>query len=267
MRANGLLAPLRHEWLPSLTNLDARFRAPAWDPALQWGVPYMWNGTGIVYNRSLQPRARALGRPVESAPEGPPHHAGRSRGHAGRVPQEARPALQRHRPARTGAAPSRRPSRRSRCCAPTSTPKCATSWWRATCWPRSSGPPRRSRPSMPRRTWRSSIRRRAFRSTAIARSSCARAAASRLAHQFLDYLLRPAVSARIVEATRTATANGAARRRCCPSPLRRTPSALSAARGLRAGRMAAHARPRPRSGCATASGRRSSRHDGAWILE
>ncbi len=34
---------------------------------------------------------------------------------------------------------------------------------------------------------------------------------SRLAHQFLDYLLRPKVSARIVEATKTATANGAAR--------------------------------------------------------
>jgi spermidine/putrescine-binding protein len=33
----------------------------------------------------------------------------------------------------------------------------------------------------------------------------------RLAHQFLDYLLRPAVSAQIVDATRTATANAAAR--------------------------------------------------------
>jgi spermidine/putrescine transport system substrate-binding protein len=32
-----------------------------------------------------------------------------------------------------------------------------------------------------------------------------------LAHQFLDYLLRPAVSAKIVDATRTATANAAAR--------------------------------------------------------
>jgi spermidine/putrescine transport system substrate-binding protein len=31
-----------------------------------------------------------------------------------------------------------------------------------------------------------------------------------LAHRFLDYLLRPAVSAQIVQATRTATANGAA---------------------------------------------------------
>jgi spermidine/putrescine transport system substrate-binding protein len=32
------------------------------------------------------------------------------------------------------------------------------------------------------------------------------------AHRFIDYLLRPAVAAAIVEATRTATCNGAARR-------------------------------------------------------
>jgi spermidine/putrescine transport system substrate-binding protein len=34
---------------------------------------------------------------------------------------------------------------------------------------------------------------------------------ARLAHEFINYLLRPRVSARIVEATKTATANGAAR--------------------------------------------------------
>ena len=54
MRAYGLVAPLRHEWLSGLFNLDPRCRAPAWDPELQWGVPYMWNGTGIVYNRGVQ---------------------------------------------------------------------------------------------------------------------------------------------------------------------------------------------------------------------
>ena len=47
-------------------------------------------------------------------------------------------------------APNRRPSRRSRCCAPTSMPKSATNWSPVTCWPRNSGPPPRSRPSMPR---------------------------------------------------------------------------------------------------------------------
>jgi spermidine/putrescine transport system substrate-binding protein len=55
MRAYGLLAPLRHEWLPNLGNLAAEFRAPQWDAGLVWGVPYMWNSTGIVYNRGLQP--------------------------------------------------------------------------------------------------------------------------------------------------------------------------------------------------------------------
>jgi spermidine/putrescine transport system substrate-binding protein len=46
---------------------------------------------------------------------------------------------------------------------------------------------------------------------------------ARLAHQFLDYLLRPAVSAKIVESTRTATANGAALD-FLPESVRRTPS-------------------------------------------
>jgi spermidine/putrescine transport system substrate-binding protein len=46
---------------------------------------------------------------------------------------------------------------------------------------------------------------------------------NRLAHQFLDYLLRPAVSAKIVESTRTATANAAALE-FLPESVRRTPS-------------------------------------------
>jgi spermidine/putrescine-binding protein len=46
---------------------------------------------------------------------------------------------------------------------------------------------------------------------------------ARLAHQFLDYLLRPAVSAKIVEATRTATANAAALD-FLPESVRRTPT-------------------------------------------
>lgn len=51
----GLLQPLHHEWLPNLPNLDPRFRAPMWDRELQWNVPYMWFGTGIAYNQSVQP--------------------------------------------------------------------------------------------------------------------------------------------------------------------------------------------------------------------
>jgi spermidine/putrescine transport system substrate-binding protein len=59
MRENGLLAPLRHEWLPNLPNLAPGFREPVWDPRLEWGVPYMWYGTGIVYNRSVAPAPAA----------------------------------------------------------------------------------------------------------------------------------------------------------------------------------------------------------------
>ena len=47
----GLLQPLRHEWLPGLSNLDRRFRTPTWDRDLQWSVPWMWFATGIVYNK------------------------------------------------------------------------------------------------------------------------------------------------------------------------------------------------------------------------
>jgi spermidine/putrescine transport system substrate-binding protein len=50
MARNGMIADLDHSRLPSLNNLDARFQRPDWDPALRWGAPYMWNATGIAYN-------------------------------------------------------------------------------------------------------------------------------------------------------------------------------------------------------------------------
>lgn len=59
MREQGLLAPLRHDRLRNLDRLDRRFRAPAWDPGLDWCVPYMWGATGIVYNRRLVPPPRS----------------------------------------------------------------------------------------------------------------------------------------------------------------------------------------------------------------
>ena len=54
----GLLAPLEPARLPSLGNLDARFRQPIWDTGLRLGIPYMWNATGIVYNSAQTPRPR-----------------------------------------------------------------------------------------------------------------------------------------------------------------------------------------------------------------
>ena len=59
MVKHGLLAPLDHALLPALTNLEPRFQNPAWDPGLRYCVPYMWSATGIVYNRAVKPGAES----------------------------------------------------------------------------------------------------------------------------------------------------------------------------------------------------------------
>ena len=59
MRQYGLLTPLNHAWLPNLANLEPRFQAAPWDSHLEWCVPYMWGATGITYNRSVTPAPSA----------------------------------------------------------------------------------------------------------------------------------------------------------------------------------------------------------------
>lgn len=54
MRAMGLLRALDHARLPNLHHLDPLFRNPAWDTGLVWGVPYMWNATGICFAKGLE---------------------------------------------------------------------------------------------------------------------------------------------------------------------------------------------------------------------
>jgi len=55
MSAMGLLAPLDRSRLKNLGNLDLQFQSPSWDRELQWCMPYMWFGTGIAFNRSVAP--------------------------------------------------------------------------------------------------------------------------------------------------------------------------------------------------------------------
>jgi spermidine/putrescine transport system substrate-binding protein len=59
MRGMSLLADLDHARLPDIGNLDAAFRRPVWDPELRWGVPYMWNATGICHSRTAAPEITA----------------------------------------------------------------------------------------------------------------------------------------------------------------------------------------------------------------
>lgn len=55
MRDQELLTRLDHALLPNIQNLEPWFQNPLWDPGLQWSVPYMHGSTGIVYNRSISP--------------------------------------------------------------------------------------------------------------------------------------------------------------------------------------------------------------------
>ncbi len=59
MLANGLLAPIRRELLTNLPQIEARFQKPEWDPELNWSVPYMVTAAGIAYNRKLNPPPRS----------------------------------------------------------------------------------------------------------------------------------------------------------------------------------------------------------------
>jgi len=57
MREMGLLSPLDRGLLTNIVHLDPMFRRPVWDPELRWGIPYMWNGTGICYFAGLEVEA------------------------------------------------------------------------------------------------------------------------------------------------------------------------------------------------------------------
>jgi spermidine/putrescine transport system substrate-binding protein len=58
MRDLSLLAPLDRSRLPNLANLDDAFQQPSWDPDHAWCVPYGWGSCGILYNQKLVPAPR-----------------------------------------------------------------------------------------------------------------------------------------------------------------------------------------------------------------
>lgn len=55
MREQNLLAEIDHGRIPNLRHLDAAFSKPPGDPDLRHSVPYMWNATGILYNKRVSP--------------------------------------------------------------------------------------------------------------------------------------------------------------------------------------------------------------------
>jgi spermidine/putrescine transport system substrate-binding protein len=228
----GLLAPLRHESLPNLESLDTFFQRPPWDPQIEWTVPYMHGTTGIVYQKGLQlrawadlwdPRLRGKITMLDDPPEvfaaclkkiGDSLNSG--------VPEQLRKA-------ETEAIAQKRLLRaylnaevRDQL---VSGDVAAAQAWAVTAGQAIAAAPDRLAYALPVEGFP-----RYADTMAILRESHR----AELAHQFVDYLLRPEVGAAIVVATQTATANAAAQK-LLPAVLRENPVLYPSAEALARG--------------------------------
>lgn len=217
----GLAARLDSSRLANLRELEPRFRAPSWDPKLEWCVPYMWGGSGIAYNRSVAPAPAAwkdlwserlrgrltmlddpaevlgaclkkLGRPLNSTEEADLRRAERE-------------------------AIAQKPLLRAYLNAEVRDQLVAGDVLAAQLWATTAAQAIDAAPALVF-AWPAEGFALYADCAVILRESRRR----ELAHAFLDYLLRPAEAARIVQATRTATANAGARA-LLPAALRDDP--------------------------------------------
>jgi spermidine/putrescine transport system substrate-binding protein len=210
MRDMGLLAPVRHELLGNLGRLEDRFQAPPWDRGLAWCVPYMWGASGIAFNRTLTPPPSAWAdlwserlRGRLTMLDDPAEVLGASLKKLGLSVNSTDPGQLRR--AQREAIAQKRLVRaylnaevRDQLVAGD---VLASQLW-ATTAQQAIDASRDLAFVYPSEGFA------LYADNAVILRESRR---QRAAHQFMDYLLRPAVAARIVEATRTATANAGAR--------------------------------------------------------
>jgi spermidine/putrescine transport system substrate-binding protein len=209
MRQYELLQPLRREWLPNLANLDSRFAAPEWDPELRWGAPYMWYATGIVYDRGVVPAPARWGDLWDARLGGRMTMLDDSEDVLGAClkklglpfsssdPEELRRAK--------AEAIRQKPLLRAYLNAEVRDQLVAGDVLAAQLWSTTAAQAMSAAPGL---AFAYPLEGFPFYvDCAVILKESRR---ERLAHQFLDYLLRPEVSARVAEATLTATANAAA---------------------------------------------------------
>ena len=217
----GLLQPVQHDLLKNLGALAAMFQNPPWDPGLRYSAPYMHGTTGILYQKSLgpivawadlwDPRLRGKITMLDDPPEvfaaclkklGCPLNSG--------DPDQLRRAAKQ--------ALDQKPLLRAYLNAEVRDQVVAGDVGAAQAWAVTAGQAIAAAPgkldySLPKEGFA-----RYADNIAILRES----RRSALAHQFIDYLLRPEVAASIVQATQTATANAAAQR-LLPLEMRENP--------------------------------------------
>jgi spermidine/putrescine transport system substrate-binding protein len=211
MREQGLVAELDHALLPNLANLDQQYANPAWDPGLRYSIPYMLGSTGILYNKSITPAPVGwgdfwqdrFGRRVTMLDDAAEVLAASLRRIGCSVNATAPGDLDRARAEAIRAKPLLRAfiSAEVRDQVVSGDVVMAQIWAqmaRLACNERADLGFAHPVEGFPLYADNVVILRESRR--------------AELAHQFLDYLLRPEVSARIAEAVTTATPNAAARR-------------------------------------------------------
>lgn len=210
MREMGLLAPLRAQWLPNLDSLDASFRRPPWDPELRWNIPYMWGVTGIVYQSSVIPPPLAWRDLFSDRLTGkitmlddPPEVLGSCLKMLGYSLNSGDPAELKKAQAE---AIAQKRLVRAYLNAEVRDQLVAGDVAAAQAWAVTAAQAIQAAPDKLAFAFPSEGFARFADTMAILRES----RRQEVAHRFLNYLLRPAVSAQIVMAVQTATANGAA---------------------------------------------------------
>jgi spermidine/putrescine transport system substrate-binding protein len=216
LREQRLLAPLDHRLLPNLNNLEPRFRQPPWDPALQWCVPYMWGTSGIVYDARTGPEVSAwaglwTGRFARKMTmlDDPAELLGACLKKSGHSLNSTDPAqLEQAR----GEALRQKPLLRAYLNAEARDQLVAGDLEAAQLWATTAvqaiGAAPHLRYVLPAEGFA------LYCDNAVILKESRR---PELAHRFLDYLLRAEVAAGVVDATKTATANGAAHARLTPA--------------------------------------------------
>jgi spermidine/putrescine transport system substrate-binding protein len=222
MQEMGLLQPILHEGLTNLDALDPTFRNPPWDPQLQWSVPYMHGATGIVYQKRLAPPPRAWADLWEERLRGKITMLDDSVEVLGACLKKLGYSVNTGDPAQLGLAQKQAIAQKHLLRAYLNAEVrdqlvagdvAAAQAWAVTAGQAIAAAPERLAFVLPAEGF---VR---FADTmAILRES----RRTGLAHQFLNYLLRPAVAAAVVQATQTATANGAAQR-LLPAAVRENP--------------------------------------------
>jgi spermidine/putrescine transport system substrate-binding protein len=220
MTQMGLFAPLRHEWLTNLGALDAVFRNPPWDPGLEWSVPYMHGTTGIVFQKQLELKAwsdlwesRLSGKMTML--DDPLEVFGACLKKIGASVNSGDPSLLR---ASAEQAIAQKRLLRAYLNAEVRDQLVSGDIAVAQAWAVTAGQAIAAAPGKLSYVFPTEGFARYADTVAILRES----RRVEVAHQFINYLLRPEVAAAIVQATQTATANAAALR-LLPAEVRENP--------------------------------------------